>query len=170
MSPLNLRFNFGYLLEAPSGTRNNIGLNYPSIRLDDIVLEPLLGEFDAVRTSEGILIRGTFTSYMTATCGRCLAEYTQELTAEVSEIFYYPVFVAPPGGLVIHGDGNADLGPLVREVSLLAMPMKPLCREDCLGLCPECGQNLNEGSCACVKDDIDPRLSALRVLLEQHQL
>jgi uncharacterized protein len=165
MTPRGLRFNFGYLLEAGSGTRSQIEIDYPRIELEDILLEPLQGNFEVVRTSEGILLRGTFNSSLKTTCSRCLDEYTQPLTAEVSDIFYYPAYVAPPGGLVVHDDGNADLGPLVREVSLLALPMKPLCREDCLGLCLECGQNLNLGSCDCVKDDIDPRLAALQQLL-----
>ncbi|MCA9979224.1 MAG: DUF177 domain-containing protein [Anaerolineales bacterium] len=167
MSPRNLRFNFGYLLEASPGTRSTIQIDYPSIQLDDVTLKPLQGEFEAVRTGEGILVRGNFNSNLNAECVRCLTDYVQPIAFEVQEIFYYPAYIAPPESFVIHDDGNADLGPLIREVSLLAMPMKPLCREDCLGLCDQCGKNLNEGPCECEKDDIDPRLSALKRLLEQ---
>lgn len=169
MNPQNLRFNFGYLLEASPGTRSTIEIDYPSIRLDDIILKPLQGEFQAIRTGEGILVRGTFNSNMDAACVRCLEDYVQPITAVVEDLYYYPASLAPPESFVIHDDGNADLGPLVRDVSLLAMPMKPLCSPDCLGLCDQCGQNLNEGQCECEKDDIDPRLTALKLLLERSE-
>jgi uncharacterized protein len=53
----------------------------------------------------------------------------------------------------------------VRELALLDVPMRPLCRPDCQGLCMNCGQNLNEGDCGCEEEEIDPRLEALRKFL-----
>jgi uncharacterized protein len=58
------------------------------------------------------------------------------------------------------------LAPLIRELSLLSIPMQVYCRDACKGICVQCGKNLNEGECDCVFDDVDPRLEALRVLLE----
>ena len=55
-----------------------------------------------------------------------------------------------------------DLGQLMREQFYLALPMKPLCRDDCKGLCPVCGTNLNQGTCDCKRDWEDPRLAALK--------
>jgi uncharacterized protein len=63
-------------------------------------------------------------------------------------------------------DGMIDLAPLVRELSLLALPIKVLCRPDCQGLCQECGANLNLGDCGCAENEIDPRLAALGSLLK----
>jgi uncharacterized protein len=57
-----------------------------------------------------------------------------------------------------------DLTEAVRQYSLLAIPMKTLCKKNCAGLCPTCGKNLNEGQCDCPKDDIDPRWSKLAEL------
>jgi uncharacterized protein len=63
-------------------------------------------------------------------------------------------------------DGDAiDLGQLVREQFYLSLPMKPLCRQDCAGLCPECGTNLNVSRCECEHRWIDPRMAALEQLL-----
>ncbi|MBK8429789.1 MAG: DUF177 domain-containing protein [Chloroflexi bacterium] len=166
MNPTNLRFNFGYLIEAPSGTSSDIEINYPSMRLDDVVLRPLNGQFRATRTSEGILIQGQFQTLMETECVRCLEMTLLEVETAVEEIFYYPAYTAPEGDYVVHEDGNADLGPLVREMSLLALPMQVLCKPDCLGLCPDCGQNFNVGTCDCEPDDIDPRLAVLRSLLK----
>ncbi|HEY2798736.1 MAG TPA: DUF177 domain-containing protein [Thermoanaerobaculia bacterium] len=60
-----------------------------------------------------------------------------------------------------------ELLPIVEERVQMALPMKPLCRPDCRGLCPTCGKDLNLGSCACVRDAVDPRWEALRTLREK---
>ena len=62
-------------------------------------------------------------------------------------------------------DGKGiDVDEVVKEQILLAVPTRMLCREDCKGICPECGTDLNKGECACKKDDIDPRWAALKNL------
>jgi len=62
-------------------------------------------------------------------------------------------------------DGEAiEVDEIVKEQVLLAVPTRMLCREDCKGICPECGKDLNAGECKCVKDDIDPRWAALKNL------
>lgn len=63
-------------------------------------------------------------------------------------------------------DDRIDLAQMIREQVYLALPMKPLCKEDCRGLCPECGTNLNLSSCSCVRDTVDPRLATLKTLLK----
>ena len=60
-----------------------------------------------------------------------------------------------------------DLGELFREQILLAIPMTPLCREECKGLCPVCGADLNAGECSCERGEIDPRWSALADLKDK---
>jgi uncharacterized protein len=60
-------------------------------------------------------------------------------------------------------DGNAiDVDEIVKEQVVLAVPTRMLCREDCKGICPECGSDRNTGDCSCTKDDIDPRWAALK--------
>jgi uncharacterized protein len=54
-----------------------------------------------------------------------------------------------------------DLSEAIRQNALLAVPMKPLCREDCSGLCQQCGKDLNKGQCDCNKSEIDPRWAKL---------
>ena len=66
---------------------------------------------------------------------------------------------------VIEGD-ELDLDELIYSDIILLTPTKFLCKEDCKGLCPTCGKNLNEGDCACAKQQTDPRLEALRQLLQ----
>ena len=65
---------------------------------------------------------------------------------------------------VLDAAAASDLAGLLWEEFVLALPVRPLCKPDCKGLCPDCGKNLNEGSCSCVRDEGDPRLAALRGL------
>jgi len=151
-----LRFNFGFLLEADYGTSRRIELDYPSIQLsDDVTLTPLQGT-----------LMGRLESSMSLDCVRCLDEAIVPLEIALDELYYYPPQVAPPGEHRVGEDGMIDLAPLVRELSLLALPIKVLCRPDCLGLCQECGANLNLGDCGCDESDIDPRLAMLESLLK----
>ncbi len=162
-----LRFNFGFLLEADYGTIRRIELDYPSIRLsEDVTLTPLAGVITATRTTEGIYIQGELESSMSLECVRCLEEAIVPIQITLDELFYYPPHIAPPGEHRVGDDGMIDLAPLVRELSLLSLPIKVLCRPDCQGLCQECGANLNQGECGCPADDIDPRFAALESLLK----
>ena len=67
-------------------------------------------------------------------------------------------------GVAFYKDETLDLGQLIREQFFLALPMKPLCREDCRGLCPVCGINRNRETCSCRSEWVDPRMEALRNL------
>ena len=170
MKMSRLRFNFGFLLEADFGTIRRIELDYPSIKLsDDLTLSPLKGVITATRTTEGIYIQGELESAAALECVRCLTETFVPLYFSLDELFFYPPQSAPPGENRVGEDGMIDLAPLVRELSLLSMPTKVLCREDCLGLCQECGANLNEGECGCAANEIDPRLAALQQLMNQER-
>ncbi len=165
--PSRLRFNFGFLLEAPNGTSREFELDYPSIRIaDDMVLEPLSGSFTATRISEGIYISGQLESRLALTCVRCLEEAVVPLLIRMEELFYYPPNAALPDSYVVGENGYIDLSPLARELAVLDTPLQPLCRPDCQGLCITCGHNLNEGDCGCEQDEIDPRMAELRRLLE----
>lgn len=161
-----LRFNFGFLLEASLGTSRDIEINYPTIRVtDDLMLTPLQGKFQAVRTSEGIYLSGHFNSVAEAECVRCLGEAHVPLTFQMADLFYYPPYTAPPGESVVGEDGFVDLAPIIRDLSLLEVPIQVFCQPDCKGLCSECGQNFNEGDCDCEQDEIDPRFASLQSLL-----
>jgi uncharacterized protein len=118
----------------------------------DITLRPFDG---------GIAAVGTVSAPWEGICRRCTVPVTGELQIEVSERFadgpvsedeLYPIV-----------DGAIDLGPLVRDAIVLDLPMAPLCRVDCLGLCPHCGADRNEGECGCVVPR-DPRWANLDVL------
>lgn len=164
-----LRFNFGFLLEADYGTSRLIELDYPTIQLsEDVTLTPLQGSFTAARTTEGIYIQGQLHSSMSLECVRCLDEAIVPIEFALDELYFYPPHTAPEGENRVGDDGIIDLAPLVRELSLLSLPIKVLCRPDCLGLCQECGANLNNGDCGCAAEEVDPRLAVLAQLLKSN--
>ncbi len=121
----------------------------------DVVLESVPG---------GVVARGTVSAPWRGACRRCLDEATGEVGAEVLELFeedHEPEETYP-----LLGD-RLDLEPLARDAVLLGLPLAPLCREECRGLCPACGANLNEGDCACEPGAKDPRWAALDALRDR---
>jgi DUF177 domain-containing protein len=87
------------------------------------------------------------------------------LVAEVEELFVYPPERADETLLAIPETGILDLNPLFREALMLAMPLQPVCRDDCQGLCPVCGGNRNLSTCEHPDQSIDPRFEPLKNLL-----
>ena len=125
----------------------------PSSPVDvDLVLE---------RVPEGIVVRGTLAADWTAACSRCLEPVTGQVSVHVDELFEA---VPLEGETYLLEDDVIDLEPMVRDALLLELPLVPLCRPDCAGLCPTCGVNHNVAPCDCSTDEPDPRWAALRSL------
>jgi len=124
--------------------------------------------------SSGILARGFLSGVVNLLCSRCLANFDLFLKNEIEEIFYLTpqevkkvVFEEREEQEILYVfDKKIDLSGLAKETFLLALPMKPLCSETCQGLCPKCGQDLNEGKCQCTVETGDLRLAELKKLLE----
>jgi uncharacterized protein len=118
----------------------------------DVTLEAVEG---------GVVVKGNVTAPWVGECRRCLTAVVGEVVASVEEIFVPD----PEEGQTWPIEHNQlDLEPLVREAVVLELPLAPLCRPDCLGLCPTCGADLNSGPCQCVDGPADPRWAALDVL------
>ncbi len=163
----NLKFNFGFLIEASPGTTGEFEFDYPNLIIEDEKFTPMVGKFTVTRTGEGILVQGNFNTTANMACIRCLEMSDVPVLGYIEELFFYPPSAAPDQDSFVMGeDGNVDLGPLIRQLALLDRPMQPRCKEDCEGLCMDCGTNLNIEDCGCEEDDIDPRLAALKALLK----
>ncbi len=117
--------------------------------------------------SGGIHVRGELDAHVRLTCRRCLAEYEEGLVVPLE--FRLEPGLEPgaedEGVFALQPDGDVvDIGPIVREELLLALPDFPECRAECRGLCPSCGINLNEATCECGSSEPDPRWETLRKL------
>lgn len=111
--------------------------------------------------NEGAVARGAVEAPWAGSCRRCLKPVTGTLRSDVLEVFE----VEPTEGETLLLDGDRiDLEPVAREAILLELPIAPLCREDCRGLCPTCGVDRNEVDCECAEAPADPRWSGLEDL------
>jgi uncharacterized protein len=139
---------------------------------------PLEVRFEAV--SEGVLVTGTAIAPLAGECARCLAPLTSSVTVGFQELYLYPESrhdkhdkhddqEEQDAGELYHLDGDLlDLEPAFRDAVVLALPMSPLCREDCPGLCVECGARLADTGPDHRHDAaVDPRWAALQQLSEQ---
>ena len=101
-----------------------------------------------------------------AECDRCAKRFSFPFSAKVSHIIVRSLNDDDNDSFILADSSQLDLDSIVREDVLLPLPIKFLCSEDCKGLCPHCGKDLNEGPCSC-KKEVDPRLAALQQLLEE---
>jgi uncharacterized protein len=123
-------------------------------------------------------LSGRLASTLELSCVRCLEPFSVEIREDL-DLMYLPQSenVAADGehdrglgdeelAVAFYRDEEIDLGQMIREQIILALPMKPICRSECQGLCPDCGANRNVQVCACVRDTVDPRWQSLKSLLE----
>jgi len=126
------------------------------------------------RISSDIFISGNVDTQVPLECGRCLDTFTQEMLIPI-DLAFSADFSDEAGEFELtredmtpgFKDDEINLDVLVDEQVLLNMPMRPLCSEDCKGLCLVCGNDLNKDDCDCSKENVDPRLQVLRKLLNK---
>lgn len=137
------------------------GVSYP-------VSEAVIAE-GTVRNTAGVLVmKGTVRTRIHGVCDRCAGEFQRDVSFPIDAVLVTELSSEEDEGENIFplvGD-SADLEEIVRTVFVLNLDSKLLCREDCKGICPRCGKNLNLGKCDCRKEP-DPRLAALAQLLEK---
>jgi uncharacterized protein len=161
-----LRLNVGFLLNESIGCSRNVEYNVDSVQLgEDLKVNALQGSLDLTRTSLGILVEGSLQGKLSLECVRCLNSFDQNLTGVFEDLFVYPASRADDPLLAIPETAVLDLTPVLREYLLLDVPIQPLCRPDCKGLCPICGELITDKKCDHHQDEIDPRFEVLRALL-----
>lgn len=162
-----LRINVGFLLHEQVGYSRTFDFDLPAVQIsEDLDIRKLQGSLRLTRTAQGLYGEGRLTAVTGAECVRCLSEFELPLTIRINDLFAFPPGQATDPLLAVPETGLLELSPLLREYLLLEIPLQPLCQADCRGLCPECGNNLNEAPCSHPQDSIDPRLAALRSLLD----
>ncbi|PWT86313.1 MAG: hypothetical protein C5B57_01335 [Blastocatellia bacterium] len=142
------------------------------------VIRPVVLVFDIHKDKAQFRLVGRAHTSLELACSRCLEPFT--LPVEPSFDLRYQPHTANAGegereieeddlSTAFYENDTIDLGQLLREQFYLALPMKPLCGEGCLGLCPVCGTNLNRRPCECKRDWGDPRLAVLKTFKsDQH--
>lgn len=167
------------------GKRIRYDIDEPEIEAIDENVKgtaPVKGEVTFSNTGRHIVARGQARTTVELDCSRCLGRFRIDLDLPIEEELRIaghlpdmaeeeeeeelpdeekePLFV----------DNVFDLGELIRQSVLMALPIKPLCSEECKGLCPHCGRNLNEGQCECPKDEENPAFVELGTLLDEKDM
>jgi len=162
-----LRLNVGFLLHQGVGSNRSFDFDHPSVRIGELEVADLRGSIRFSRTSQGLYAQGDLQAATTVDCVRCLEAFSQRLEIRLDDLFVFPPGQASDPLLTIPETGILDLNPLVREYLVLDVPLRPVCRSACKGLCPECGNNLNLEPCSHPAAEVDPRLSGLKSLISQ---
>ncbi len=156
-------------LRQPVGSVAVLDVVEPRVRIPDAEINDLAGSLTLLRTDRGLLASFEAKATMGERCARCLAAINCPLQIQFEEE-YIPVVDANSGarvnwptadeGFAIGPDFLLDLREPLRQYVLMSEPLKPLCRPDCAGLCPSCGDDLNRGPCGC-PPDLDERWRVL---------
>lgn len=173
--------NVAPLLKQPLGTRVDYDIKESPIdpRGDNAgLLEANFVDIDAsvhaTHTTPGAYLEGAADAHVAAQCARCLKPVVAPVHADFAEQYYATTAVEtgaglpepPPDSKVIRSDFKVDLLPLLQEELILATPQAPLCRPDCAGLCPACGEDLTERPHA-HDDVVEARWGALQALKDR---
>lgn len=176
----DLQFNVAGLLKGPVGGTRSYDFRIPVSQLDQLdesfdVTGPFIGTVRFLKSTETVLVQLQGEVTIGQACARCLEPFDSIIDVEFEEEFYPSIDIA--SGRVLRDTGNdealvidlhhiLDLTEVMRQAIIIVLPVTPLCREDCAGLCPICGANLNEEQCTCQDVDIDFRWEALSALIQ----
>ena len=149
-------------------------IDFSAEELEQISQLEAQGTAELLAHSEGeVRLECTYTVEMGSACDRCLAPARYPLKGTL-DLYYQPMSAIAKeeeieidegeAEIAFYEGGGIELKDVLREQILLALPMQRLCREDCKGICPQCGKNRNEGGCECVPEAGEPRWEGLRNL------
>lgn len=171
-----MRLNVAQLLKEPTGATRSLTLDRePLLDTDDEELGTVTGDLKLTKTDRGIWVSGDVEIEVMGHCSRCLKPIVYAVPAKVDDE-YLPQVDLVTGQKVRHdneveADTNSidehhelDLSETLRQYRLAGLPLAPLCQEECKGICPQCGADLNVETHDC-EPEIDPRWEKLRKLL-----
>ncbi|MBI4201254.1 MAG: DUF177 domain-containing protein [Chloroflexi bacterium] len=167
-----MQFNVAHLLKGPVGTSEHHELDATFVPIEYSRTDRVWGTLCLTSVNNGVWVSGSLKATAVCTCSRCLKDFPIWVQFDLDEI-YRPVVEdvtgtplaasqdVEPGFTIDEHHHVLDITEAVRQSTIVALPMKPLCRDSCAGLCPECGGNRNEAGCTCQGADIDPRWRVL---------
>lgn len=158
-----LRINVGFLVKAEPGYSRTIEFDVPHMVLaPDLTVQDLRGAASFGRTPQGLVAEVNLSGRTLTECARCLDEFELPIATEFTELYAFDERSVTESQLLLPANHQIDLAPIGREYLLLDLPITPLCRPDCKGLCPVCGANRNRENCGHEVSPIDPRFAVLK--------
>jgi Predicted metal-binding, possibly nucleic acid-binding protein len=162
----------GILKGMGSRIEINDSINIPliSFKGEDIpVNSPITVKASITNTGDYLLAEGGIKAELTLECSRCTEKFNYTAESHFEEKFSnsHDKMENDEDIIIFEGD-SIDLTDVVIGNLLLSLPMKYICSENCKGLCPQCGKNINTGKCDCKNEDLDPRLEVLKNFLKDN--
>lgn len=149
-----------FFLEGP-------GSQYILEELGGRFLDKIVVDLQVENTGGMFLARGTVQTVLSLPCSRCLVDFNLSVHTDIDMTIVAASqadqLSEDEDAIVFHGD-IVDLNTPVHEAIFMSIPIVPLCKEDCRGLCPVCGMDKNQGDCSCINQEIDPRWEKLKNL------
>ncbi|MGD8405324.1 MAG: DUF177 domain-containing protein [Anaerolineales bacterium] len=162
------RLNVGFVIHQEVGYKHEFPFEFEQIQIsDDLDLRQFEGIAAIGRTPQGLIVQADFSAETTLECVRCLNEFEYQLKWNFTELYAFNQRSVSDSGLIIPDDAHIDLHPLIREYALLEIPIKPLCKPTCKGLCALCGEDLNIRDCGHRDIAEESPFAALKDLLEE---
>ncbi len=161
------RINVGFIVHEQVGYSADFPFDFDKITIgDDLVLREFHGLANVGRTPQGLVVTGDFSGKTSLECARCLKTFDDQLHWDFTELYAFNEKSVSESGLLVPEDGKIDLEPLIRDYALLEIPISPICKTDCKGLCPVCGQDLNVRDCGHRPHEDESPFSPLKNLLK----
>lgn len=161
------RVNVGFIIHEDVGSDYEFPFDFEKVKVGgDLELRGFGGMVNIGRTPQGLLVTGRLQGDTTLDCVRCLKSFNHPMRWEMTELYAFTEKSVSDSELIVPEDAQIDLEPLIREYALLEIPINPVCKPDCKGLCPECGQDLNIRDCGHHPDFDGSSFSVLTGLLK----
>lgn len=161
------RLNVGFIIHEDVGSLYDFPFDFDKIKVgDDLELRNFSGLINISRTPQGLLVTGNFSCATTLECVRCLTAFNHPLNWEMTDLYAFNQKSVSESELIVPEDAQIDLQPLIREYALLEIPINPICKPTCKGLCSICGQDLNVIDCGHKTNFEDSSFSILKNLLK----
>lgn len=169
-----LTLDVAQLNEAPIGSTHYVDLEGHALMPTGDILTHITGRLSLSRTDRGIRVHGPLQASVASDCSRCLVPFTGWVTLNLDDMYlpfvslrsrnHYRAERREGAGFRINDSHHLDLTEAVRQHLIAATPLKPLCQPGCLGICPQCGSDLNAEICNC-QSPAEPSGESLRHLL-----
>jgi uncharacterized protein len=176
MAPLDQVFTVDLRGLAEGRSRMVLSESGSNLKLPEdqlVISSDVVVELTLDRTGSLITAKGDISAIQTLVCARCLEPFECDVAAAFNAVFRMGQndlqLEDEEDTPVEFGNNWVSFAPSIRESLILVVPIKPLCREDCRGLCQRCGKNLNYSHCDCPQETVDPRWNALKTFLEDNR-
>ena len=162
------RLNVGFITHQEVGYKHEFSFEFEAIQIsDDLDLRFFDGRAKFTRTPQGLLTEGNFSAKIAIQCVRCLNDFQIHLQFNFIELYAFNEKSMTDSELLLPEDAHIDLQPLIREYALLEIPIRPICKPDCQGLCIVCGLDLNNNNCGHEQKSEESPFSVLKDLFEE---